>query len=304
MYPSYLNLSQKELERRAEKAWKLLNPCHVCPRKCGVNRLDKRSTSKRGFCQVGAKPLVSSYHPHHWEEKCISGWQGSGIVFFTSCNLACVYCQNYEISQLRLGQAVSCQRLSEMMIELQNMGCHNINLCSPSIYVPQILKALTFALPLGLNLPFVYNTGGYDSVQTLKLLNGIVDVYMPDIKYSDNQIGLKYSKVPNYWDIVKKAIKEMFRQVGDLVIENGLAKRGLLIRHLVLPNNLAGTKKVVQFLAKEISNGTYVNIMDQYWPTNKTHLYPKINRRITQKEFEEAIKLAKDAGLYRFDKII
>lgn len=323
MYPSYLNLSQKELENRTKKAWKLLNPCRVCPRKCGVNRLDNSPTAKRGFCQVGPTPIVSSYHSHYWEERCISGINGSGIIFFTSCNLACVYCQNFEISQLRLGQKVSCQRLGEMMIELQKMDCHNINLCSPSIYAPQILKALLYALPLGLKLPFVYNTGGYDSVQTLNLLDGIVDIYMPDIKYSDNKIGLKYSKVPNYWTIAQKAIKEMFRQVGDLqlaenarskrsahrqvgdlVIEDGLAKRGLLVRHLILPEGLAGTKKVMGFLAKEISKDTYVNIMAQYWPTNKAYLYPEINRRITRQEFEEAINLAKSVGLHRFDKIV
>jgi len=189
------------------------------------------------------------------------------------------------------------------MVELQNLGCHNINLVSPTIWVPQILKALVFAVQKGLKIPLVYNTGGYDSVETLKLLEGIVDIYLPDIKYSNNKIGLKYSKVANYWDEVQKAIKEMHRQVGDLVIENGLAKRGLLVRHLVLPNNLAGTKKVMEFLAKEISKNTYVNIMAQYRPEHKAHQFPELSRRITSEEYKEAIRVAKEVGLWRIERI-
>lgn len=304
MWPSYLNLSQKELKRRIKKAWKLLNPCCVCPRKCGVNRLDTLPNAKRGFCQVGPRPVISSYHAHFGEEKCLVGFGGSGTIFFTSCNLACIYCQNYEISQLRLGQEIEIEDLARIMVDLQKIGCHNINLVSPTIWCPQILAALPLAIKKGLSLPLVYNTGGYDSVQSLKLMEGIVDIYLPDIKYSENKTGLKYSRVSNYWDVVRKAIKEMDRQVGNLVIEGGLAKRGLLVRHLVLPEEIAGTKKVMEFLAKEISKDTYVNIMDQYWPTNKAHLYPEINRRITKEEFFRAINLAKSFGLYRFDKVI
>ena len=305
---SYLKLSTKELKNRVQKAWQFLNPCQVCPRKCGVNRLletrklGNRGIRKLGFCQVESTVRISSYHPHFGEESCLVGTHGSGTIFFSSCNLACVYCQNWEISQLRLGSKVTNERLGEMMVELQNKGCHNINFVSPTIWVPQILKALVFAIKKGLKIPLVYNTGGYDSVETLKFLDGIVDIYLPDIKYSDNKTGLQYSRASNYWDVVQKAIKEMHRQVGDLIIENGLAKRGLLIRHLVLPENLAGTKKVMKFLAKEISQNTYVNIMAQYRPEHKAYQFPKLSRRITAEEYQEAVQLAKKFGLWRFDK--
>lgn len=299
MRPSYLKLSKKELTKRAEKGWELLNPCRVCPREC---RVDRAGDERTGVCRIGKNPVVSSYYAHPGEENVIRGWHGSGIIFFTSCNLSCVFCDNWEISQARVGDEISIDRLAEMMLELQNIKCHNINLCTPSIWVPQILKALMIAAEEGLNLPLVYNTGGYDSVETLKLLNGIVDIYMPDIKYSNNKIGLKYSLVPDYWDVVRKAVSEMFRQVGDLVIDkNGIAQKGLLIRHLVLPNGLAGTEKAMRFIAS-LSKNSYVNLMDQYYPTNKASQYPEINRRITSEEFQEAIKFAKKEGLLRFDK--
>jgi len=296
---SYLKLSKKELEKRAEKVWDLLNPCRVCPRECGGNR---QKDEKIGICRMGKNPVVSSYYAHPGEENVIRGRHGSGIIFFTSCNLGCVFCDNWEISQLRIGEEITIERLAEMMIELQNMECHNINLCTPSIWVPQILKALVIAVEKGLKLPLVYNTGGYDSVETLGLLDGIVDIYMPDMKYSDSKIGLKYSLVPNYWEVNKKAVKEMYRQVGDLVIDgNSVAQKGLLIRHLVLPEGLAGTKKVMKFLAS-LSKNSYVNIMDQYYPSNKANQYPKINRRILPEEFKKAIEIAKKEGLHRFDK--
>jgi putative pyruvate formate lyase activating enzyme len=299
MKPAYLNISQSQLKKRSEKAWQLLNPCRVCPRKCGV---DRAHDEKQGFCRTGSKPKVYSAHPHFGEESCLVGTSGSGTIFFSSCNLACIYCQNWEISQLRLGQEIEFNDLTEMMLSLQTRGCHNINFVSPTIWVPQILKALLIARDKGLNIPLVYNTGGYDAIKTLKLLDGIVDIYMPDIKYSDSKIALKYSLVPNYWQVNKKAIKEMYRQVGDLNIDkNGLATKGLLVRHLVLPDNLAGTKKVMKFLSS-ISKNTFVNIMDQYHPTNKANLYTKINRRITAEEFEEAIESAEKMGLHRFDK--
>jgi putative pyruvate formate lyase activating enzyme len=304
---SYLRLSKKELGKRVERAWRLLNPCRVCPRKCGVDRQRDEKTlrqaqGKLGFCQMGKNPVVSSYHAHPGEENVIRGRHGSGIIFFTSCNLSCVFCFNWEISQERVGNEVSIDRLAEIMVKLQKIKCHNINLCSPSIWVPQILKALVLAREKGLKLPLVYNTGGYDSVETLKLLDGIVDIYMPDMKYSDDTIGQKYSLVPKYWTVNKKAVKEMFRQVGDLKInKEGIAERGLLIRHLVLPGGLAGTEKVMKFIAS-LSKNSYVNIMDQYYPSNKADQYPEINRRITPEEFKEAIKISKRVGLHRFDK--
>jgi putative pyruvate formate lyase activating enzyme len=299
MKAAYLKLSKSELKKRAGKAWQLLNPCHVCPRSCGV---DRAHDEKKGFCKTGAKPKVYSAHPHFGEESCLVSSGGSGTIFFSSCNLACVYCQNWEISQLRLGQEIEFEDLAQMMLSLQNRGCHNLNFVSPTIWVPHILKALIIARNQGLKLPLVYNTGGYDSTKTLKLLDGIVDIYLPDIKYADSQLALKYSLVPNYWSINKKAVREMHRQVGVLKLnKQGLATRGLLIRHLVLPENIAGTKKVMRFIAS-LSKDTYVNIMDQYHPTNKAESYPEINRRITPEEFSQAIEAAKKVGLHRLNK--
>jgi putative pyruvate formate lyase activating enzyme len=294
MYPSYLNLSKKELNQRIKKLFKILENCQICPRKCKVNRLKE----KKGFCQLGMLPMISSYHPHFGEESVLVGNYGSGTIFFTSCNLSCVFCQNYEISQLKIGREISFEKLAEIMIELQNLGCHNINLVTPTCQVPQILKALEIAREKGLKLPLVYNTNSYDSLETLKLLKDIVDIYLPDAKYSDNEIALKYSGAKDYFEIMKAAIKEMHSQVGDLVVnENKVAKRGLLVRHLVLPENLAGSEKIFQFLAKEISKNTYLNIMDQYWPAYKAFQYPQLSRRITNKEYFETINLAKKSGL-------
>jgi len=309
MYPSYLNLSKKELNQRIEKLFKILENCEICPRKCRVNRLK----DEKGFCKLGKLPMVSVYHPHFGEESVLVGQRGSATIFLCSCNLACVFCQNYEISQLRIGKEISFERLAEMMIELQKMGCHNINLVSPTSHVSAIVKSLAIARDQGLKLPLVYNTNAYDSVETLKLLEGIVDIYMPDAKYSDNKIALKYSNVlyppkfskgklrrAGYFEIMKAAIKEMHRQVGDLIIDNeGIAVRGLLVRHLVLPNNLAGTEKIVNFLAKEISKNTFINIMDQYMPYFRAREFPELNRPITEKEYQEAINLAQKAGLKR-----
>lgn len=299
MKPAYLNISAGELKRRAEKSWFLMNSCRVCPRKCGV---DRAHDEKEGFCKTGSKPLVYSAHPHFGEESCLVGSAGSGTIFFSSCNLACVYCQNWEISQLRQGQEIKIEDLAQMMISLQRNSCHNINFVSPTIWVPHILKALILARKKGLKVPLVYNTGGYDAVNTLKLLDGVIDIYMPDIKYANNEIGLEYSNAAKYWDVARKAVREMYRQVGDLVInKKGLAEKGLLIRHLVLPEGLAGTKKVMKFIAS-LSKKTYVNVMDQYRPENKLLSYPKIDRRITGDEFSQAIEIAEGAGLHRFDK--
>lgn len=217
------------------------------------------------------------------------------------CTMRCVYCQNWEISQLRQGREVGPEELANMMISLQNLGCHNINFVSPTIWIPQILKSLPLAIKKGLNIPLVYNTGGYDAVSTLKLLDGIFDIYMPDIKYSDSKIAKKYSLVPDYWEIIQKAVQEMHRQVGDLVVDKkGIAQKGLLIRHLVLPEGLAGTEKVVKFIST-LSKNSYVNLMAQYYPVHKASRYPEINRRIFPEEFQEAIEQAKKAGLRRFD---
>jgi putative pyruvate formate lyase activating enzyme len=296
MYPSYLNLGKKELEKRIEKLFEILENCEICPRKCHVNRLK----GEKGYCQLGYLPMVSAYHPHFGEETPLVGKYGSGTIFMTSCNLSCVYCQNYEISQLRIGEEVSFERLAEMMIELQNLGCHNINFVTPTPQVPAILKSLEIAIDKGLKVPLVYNTSSYDSLEVLKLLDGIFDVYLPDARYSDDKIAKKYSNAPNYFEIMKKAIKEMHRQVGDLVVnEEGIAVRGLIVRHLILPNGLAGSEKIFEFIAKEISKNTFINIMDQYWPAYKAHQYPELSRRITKEEFQEAINLAKKFGLKR-----
>lgn len=316
MYPSYLNLSEKELNERIRRIFKFLNPCKLCPRKCRVNRLK----GERGFCKLGAKAMVSSFNPHFGEERCLVGWGGSGTIFFTYCNLSCVYCQNWEISQMGEGEEIDDEGLAKMMITLQKLGCHNINLVTPTPQVPQILAALKIAIKNGLKIPIVYNSSGYDSVETLKLLDGIVDIYMPDFKYSDNQAALKYSLAVNYFEVAKQAIKEMHRQVGDLLIKSefedkkskwvknqnfenifaGVAIRGLLVRHLVLPNNLAGAEKIFEFLAKEISKDTFVNIMDQYRPCWKAYQYPELSRNILLEEYQETIALAKKYGLYRF----
>jgi len=296
MYPSYLNLSKKEIHFRIEKLFKNLENCEICPRKCHVNRLK----GEQGFCKLGRLPVISAHHPHFGEESVLVGRYGSGACFFTSCNLSCVYCQNYEISQLRIGEEVSFGRLAEMMINLQSQGCHNINLVSPTSHVPAIVKSLLFARDQGLKLPLVYNTNAYDSVETLKLLDGIIDIYMPDAKYSDDKIALKYSNAPNYFQTMKKSIKEMHHQVGNLILDDeGIAIKGLLVRHLVLPNKLAGTEKIVKFLAKEISLNTFINIMDQYFPYYRARDFPELSRRISQKEYQEAIALSKKASLKR-----
>jgi putative pyruvate formate lyase activating enzyme len=237
------------------------------------------------------------------EENPLRGWRGSGTIFFSGCNLRCQFCQNFEISQAASGGEVEPQELATMMLELQALGCHNINLVSPSHVVPQILAAVCLAAQAGLRLPLVYNTGGYDSMNALKLLDGVVDIYMPDMKYASSQVARYYSKIPNYAQVNQAAVSEMHRQVGDLQIdEDGLAVRGLLVRHLVLPNNLAGTGEVVQFLAQEISPDTYLNLMDQYRPAYNAGQFPKLRRQITAQEYREAIDLAHSAGLHRLDE--
>jgi len=277
----------------------MLEECRVCPRRCGVNRLAGES----GECHVTDQVVVSSYGPHFGEESPLVGRHGSGTIFFTYCNLHCLFCQNYDISQLGTGSAVSREELARMMLSLQAKGCHNINWVSPTHVVPYILDALELAVSKGLYLPLVYNSGGYDSLETLKLLDGIVDIYMPDMKYSDEKIAEELSGIKDYPKVNKAAVREMHRQVGDLQIdEQGVARRGLLVRHLVLPNGLAGTQEVVRFLAREISTNTYLNIMAQYRPCYKAFDVPSLERPISKQEFGEAIDLAHQQGLHRLDK--
>ncbi len=295
--PSYCRLFRDgQLALRANKARERLRRCDVCPRHCQVNRL----AEEKGFCQVGSRAFVASYGPHFGEETPLRGRGGSGTIFFGSCNLRCVYCQNYEISQLREGREVSARELAMMMLDLQRRGCHNINLVTPSHQVPQILEGLLLAAEEGLSVPLVYNTSSYDDLDTLEILDGIVDIYLPDFKYADAAIALRYSKVESYPAIARAAIKEMHRQVRDLVLDpEGVAIRGVLVRHLVLPEGLAGTATIMRFLAEEISVDTYVNIMDQYRPCHRAFLYPPLDRKITRDEFDEAVRLAKASGLHR-----
>ena len=271
----------------------------MCPRRCGVNRLAAES----GECQVTTQVIVSSYGPHFGEEASLVGRHGSGTIFFTYCNLHCIFCQNYTISQLGEGSPVDSEKLAGMMLSLQDKGCHNINLVSPTHVVPYILDGLELTADKGLHLPLVYNTGGYDTIETLELLDGVVDIYMPDMKYSDEKIAEQLSRIKDYPGINKAAVKEMHRQVGDLQVdEEGIAQRGLLVRHLVLPNRLAGTEEVVRFLAQEVSTNTYLNIMAQYHPCYKAFDIPQLARPISREEFAEAIQLSHQQGLYRLDK--
>jgi putative pyruvate formate lyase activating enzyme len=263
-----------------------------------------RQAGDAGKCRISREAMVSSYGPHFGEEAPLVGRHGSGTIFFTNCNLRCLFCQNYSISQLGEGQKVSKEELAYRMLFLQAKGCHNINLVSPTHVVPQILEALELAVESGLHLPLVYNSGGYDSVETLKILDSIVDIYMPDMKYDDEETARELSGIENYPEINKAAIKEMHRQTGDLEInEEGVAQRGLLVRHLVLPHGLAGTKGIVNFLATEISPNTYVNIMAQYHPCYKVFEIPGLGRRISSAELQEALSLAQESGLRRLDRI-
>ncbi len=288
LYPSYLNLTEEEWKERLEKAFSMLEDCKVCPHRCGINRLE----GEKGFCKTGRYAVVADYFPHRGEEKPIRGKKGSGTVFFSYCNMRCVYCQNYTISHLGEGEEMTPEELSEAFLTLQRLGCHNINLVSPSHVVPQILEALYIAVKRGLRIPVVYNTSSYDSLESLKLLEGIVDIYLADFKYGDGEAGRKYSKVKNYYDIALSAIKEMHRQVGDLQLnEEGIAIRGVLIRHLVLPNRIAGTEKVMRDI-RRISSKMAVNVMDQYMPYYEAFKYPELSRRITQEEYEMALKEA------------
>ncbi len=293
-YPSYLNLYENgELKERVEKAKEMLLSCKVCPHNCEVNRLE----NELGYCKTGRYAIVSSYFPHRGEEFPIRGYRGSGTIFFSYCNMRCVYCQNYEVSHLGEGKEVTPEELAGMMLELQDLGCHNINLVSPSHVVPQILEALYIAVERGLRIPLVYNTSSFDSLESLKLLDGLVDIYLADLKYLNREFGKKYSKVKDYPKHAMEAIKEMYRQVGNLKVdERGIAIRGLIVRHLVLPNDISTTSEVMDFL-KSIDPELAVNLMAQYFPYYKAKDCPELARRITHEEYEKALELAKGLTL-------
>lgn len=288
------------LHERVEQALEILENCQLCPRQCCVNRVK----GELGKCNTGRQAVVSSFGPHFGEEAPLVGSGGSGTIFFTYCNLRCCFCQNYSISQLGEGHEVSAKEVAGMMLSLERGGCHNINFVSPTHVVPQILEALEIAVQAGLSIPLVYNSGGYDSVETLKRLDGIFDIYMPDMKYSDEQNAQRFSGVKDYLTVNRAAVREMHRQVGDLQLDaDGVATRGLLVRHLVLPNGIAGTAEVCRFLSQDISTGTYLNVMAQYRPCFKAFDIPELMRPITREEFAEAVKIARSFGLHRLDRV-
>jgi putative pyruvate formate lyase activating enzyme len=295
--PSYLRLYESgELDERIERLYKILESCELCPRKCRVNRLE----GKKGVCRSGKELIVSSYGPHFGEEDPLVGEGGSGTIFLTNCNLLCVYCQNYEISHLGYGEVRSEPQVADYMINLQDRGCHNINFVTPTHFAPQLVKATKIAIERGLRLPIVWNCGGYENVKAVELLDDIVDIYMPDIKYSDSEPAKRYSNAPDYFPVVKEVVKEMHRQVGDLKLDaGGIAQRGLLIRHLVLPNDLAGSEKVLKFIAEETSTNSYVNVMSQYRPAGRALQYEELSRYPTREEFYKAIGTANRLGLIR-----
>ena len=298
--PAYIGLlANGRLRARVDAAYRHLEDCDLCARYCRVNR---RRTIQGAVCRTGELAVVHSYGAHHGEEDPLRGRRGSGTIFFSWCNLRCVYCQNWEISQKGRGQEVTPKQLAAMMLELQAQGCHNINLVSPSHVVAQIIAAVEIAAQGGLRLPLVYNTGGYDSIEAVRLLDGVVDIYMPDIKYGDSDTARQYSKVRDDVAFNHSAVKEMHRQVGDLELDaQGIARRGLLVRHLVLPNNVAGTEQVLEFIANELSRQTYLNLMDQYHPCYRAGDYAALERPLRQEEYGAALRLARQYGLNRLD---
>jgi len=297
--PSYLEKGQSgELFSIKGKLIQMLERCSLCPRECGVNRL----AGEEGFCKTGRKAKVASYNAHFGEESPLVGRHGSGTIFISSCNLLCSFCQNFDISHLGEGTEVEPQQIAGMMIELQERGCHNINFVTPTHVIPQLIEALEYAIEDGLTIPLVYNSSGYDKKETLELLDGIFDIYMPDFKFWNNKWADTLCQAPDYREVTVTALKEMCRQVGDLMIDQeGIAQKGLLVRHLVMPGNIAGTSDIVQFIADEISVNTYVNIMDQYRPCARAFEEKEINRPLTGKEFKEALETARKAGLIRLD---
>jgi len=295
--PAYLALYKTgTLHKRIKALRKILTRCRLCPRACEVNRL----AGEQGYCRAGADRKISSAFPHFGEEPPLVGSHGSGTIFLTHCNLQCVFCQNYDISHLGEGRSISTSELAQYMIELQHRGCHNINFVTPTQYVPQIVAALPEAIELGLTVPLVYNCGGYESLEVIKLLDGIIDIYMPDAKFSREEDASRYCNAPDYPHVVQEVLLEMHRQVGDLMLdERGIAYRGLLIRHLVMPHGVAGTKEIISFIARKLSIDSYVNIMDQYRPLYRAGEFPEIDRPIAAREYREAIEMARAEGLHR-----
>jgi len=291
-YQLFNNGRLKEIEKEAVAR---LGKCELCPRKCRVNRL----LNEKGVCRIGRMAMVASFGPHFGEEPPLVGQFGSGTIFFSYCNLLCNFCQNFEISHGGEGERVNPFELAGIMMDLQKAGCNNINFVTPSHVIPQIIEAVGIALEKGLNVPLVYNTGGYDEVDSLKLLEGMIDIYMPDFKFWDRDAAQTACHAPDYPDVAREAIREMHRQVGDLVIENGIAVKGLLVRHLVMPEGKAGTRKVARFLSREISKETYINIMAQYRPCGNAYEVPWLARRITLQEHDEALQMAREEGLKR-----
>ncbi len=293
-YPSYLRLSRKEFKTRIERAFDLTSPCRLCPRECGVDRL----AGEIGFCGAGAHAVVSSYTPHPGEEPPLSGYHGSGTIFFTHCNLRCVFCQNYPISQLGHGNEETTEALADMMLSLERRSCHNINFVTPTHMMPWILKGLYLAIEGGLRTPLVYNTGGYDTLEALQILDGIIDIYLPDMKYDDPEVAKKYSSAPDYPEVNRIAIKEMHRQVGELVLdEEGIAIRGMIVRHLVLPKGLAGSEGILNFLARDVSPHTAVSLMAQYFPAYRADEFPEINEILSRQDYQKAVLAMERAGL-------
>jgi putative pyruvate formate lyase activating enzyme len=301
--PAYRCLNPDELRDRAQRAVAQLADCRLCPRDCGVNRL----ADSWSACKTGRHAVVSSWFPHFGEEDCLRGWNGSGTIFFGHCNLRCVFCQNYDISQdikPRAEPGVTAREIAAMMISLQRRGCHNINFVTPEHVVAQIVEAVAEALALGLELPLVYNTSAYDALGSIELMNGLVDIYMPDFKYWSREASATYLKAADYPDAARAAIMAMHEQVGPLVLDGqGLARRGVLIRHLVMPGALDETRAILEWIARELGPDTYVNLMDQYYPAGKVNeeRYSEINRRLTSAEFVEAQRAAAQLGLRRLD---
>jgi putative pyruvate formate lyase activating enzyme len=298
--PSYIETHRTgKLAERIKELYRVLENCRLCPRQCEVNRLE----DERGICKTGRLALVSSFNPHFGEEDPLVGKNGSGTIFMTNCNLLCIFCQNWDISHQEEGSEVTAKTLAGMMLHLQKMGCHNINFVTPTHVIPQILDGLSYAIEAGLNVPLVYNSGGYDAVETLEYLDGIFDIYMPDFKFWDPEMARLYLKAEDYPEKARAALKEMHRQVGDLILdENGIAQKGILLRHLVMPEGIAGTRYIMRFVANEISPDTYVNIMNQYRPCGLAYREKPLDRSITQAEYEAALEAAREEGIMRLDR--
>jgi putative pyruvate formate lyase activating enzyme len=298
--PAYLALEESgELKRREEKVWSILTACRLCPRQCGVNRL----RGETGRCSSTAELKLASYGPHFGEERPLVGRKGSGTVFFANCNLLCVFCQNWQTNHRGDGVYVTQDTLADAMLSLQKRGCHNINLVTPTHVAPHIFTALRKAIAKGLRLPLVYNTGAYDNPAVIELLDGVVDIYLPDCKYMDGAMAKRFSHAPDYPGIAQRNIREMNRQVGRLRVDDeGIAGRGLMVRHLVMPNHVAGTREFVKWVARDLGKDTYVNIMGQYWPAHQAAKYPKIARPLSRAEHLQALRWAKEAGLTNLDR--